>query len=81
MPPTKISLLRAAAAADNWAAALRIAARFDRLGDEGAAIKRAHECLTGRAGFYMQLGRDPEALVAEGIEALRRRYLIDWPSR
>lgn len=77
MLPSKISLLRAAAAANDWRAALRIAARFDRLGDEGPAIKRAHEVLAGRGDFFRQIGRDPDALVRAGIEALRKRYGLD----
>lgn len=73
---TKISQLRAAAAANDWQVALRIAARFPRLGDEGPAITRAHEVLAGRGDFFRQLGRDPDALVAAGIAALRRRYRL-----
>lgn len=72
---TKISKLKAAAASGNWAEALRIAARFPRLGEHGPIIIRAHEALHS-AAFYRQLGRDPEALVAAGIEALKQRYRL-----
>ena len=70
---TKLSHLKAAAAANDWRRALAIAARFQDLGDASADIKRAHECLTGRGGFYSQIGMNPEALVAAGVEALKRR--------
>lgn len=70
---TKLSKLKACAAADDWAGALRIAAKFPRLGDHKPAIVRAHECLVNPA-FYRQLGRDPEACVKDGITALRVRY-------
>ena len=73
---TKLAKLKAAAAANDWAGALAIAARFGRLGAEGPAIKRAHECMNGGARFYAQIGRDPEALIAAGVAALRSRYRI-----
>lgn len=75
---TKLAKLKAAAAAGDWAAALAIAARFPRLGDEAADIKRAHECLNGQGrSFYAQIGRDPEALIQTGIDALRRKYRLN----
>lgn len=76
---TKLACLKQAAAGD-WPLALRIAARFPRLGDDAPAIKRAHECLAGNGRLYRQLGMCPEALVAGGIAALRRRYRLGLPS-
>ena len=70
---TKLATLKAAAAVGDWPEALRIAARFPRLGDDAPAIQRAHEAAWHPA-FFRQLGRDPDALVRSGIEALRRRY-------
>jgi hypothetical protein len=55
--------------------ALRLAKTF-RLGltdDQRAAIKRAHECYEN-GHFYAQLGRDPGALRARGLEVLREVY-------
>jgi hypothetical protein len=75
MPPTKLSKLKAAAAAGDWQMALRIAAKFPQLGDHGPAIKRAHEAIHSGA-FYRQIGKDPEALIQAGIQALRERYRI-----
>jgi len=73
---TKLSQLQAAAAAGDWPLALRIAARFPQLGEHKAAITRAHEA-HANARFYRQLGKDPDALIAEGIAALKARYDLD----
>lgn len=70
---TKLSKLAAAAHAGDWQTALRIAAKFPSLGDQRDAIKRAHEAHSNPA-FYQQIGKDPEALIAAGIEALKARY-------
>jgi hypothetical protein len=42
MPPSKLSLLRAAATKGDWTCALSIAAKFPQLGAHKAAITRAH---------------------------------------
>lgn len=70
---TKLDKLKAAAAAGRWDDALAIAAKFPRLGEHAAAIKRAHEALHS-PGFFRQIGRDPDMLVQIGIDALRERY-------
>ena len=75
-PRTKISQLREAAASDDWVKAMSIAAKFPRLGDEKEAILRAHECLTGNADFHRQLGKDPDQLIADGIDALKSKYKL-----
>jgi len=75
VPPTKLSQLKAAAAAGDWPGALRIAARFPNLGAHRDAILRAHNALL-RPDFYRQIGRDPDAAVAAGIAALRARYQL-----
>jgi hypothetical protein len=72
---TKISKLKAAAASGDWTLALRIAARFHDLGEHAAAIIRAHEAgLNPR--FYRSIGKDPEALIRSGIDALKSRYRL-----
>lgn len=70
---TKISQLKTAAAKGDWTTALRIAARFPQLGEHGPRIVRAHEA-GHNPRFYRQLGKDPEALIADGVAALRERY-------
>lgn len=72
---TKLSKVKAAAAAGDWQGALRIAARFQDLGAHSADIKRAHEA--GHSPrFYKSLGKDPDALFAAWIAALKARYDI-----
>lgn len=72
---TKLDKLKAAAAAGRWDDALSIAARFPRLGEHAAAIKRAHEAMHS-PGFYWQIGRDPDKLIQIGIDALKARYRL-----
>lgn len=72
-PERKLDTLHAAMRAGDWREAMRIAAAFPRLGDEKAAITRAWEAYQ-RPDFMRQLRRDPNALIAEGVAALRRRY-------
>ncbi|MGB7543936.1 MAG: hypothetical protein WBM28_18205 [Burkholderiales bacterium] len=70
---TKLSQLKAAMRAGEWEVALRIAARFEDLGPHKTAIVRGHEAYTNPR-FYRQIGKDPEALKAEGKRALITRY-------
>ncbi|MEY4952827.1 MAG: hypothetical protein RL299_1251 [Pseudomonadota bacterium] len=70
---TKISQLKSAAAKGDWTTALRIAAHFPQLGDHGARIVRAHEA-GHNPRFYRQLGKDPDALILDGVAALKERY-------
>ena len=72
-PPRKLDAVLAAMDAGDWPLAIRLAAKFPRLGAEGPAIMRAHEALL-RPAFQRQLGRDPAALIAAGNAALERRY-------
>ena len=60
MRETKIDALRKAAAAGDWRTALRIAARFPRLGAHKAAITRAWTAYQYPA-FYRQLGQSSDA--------------------
>lgn len=73
MPPRKLDFVQAAMRAGDWPEAIRLAAKFPRLGTEKSAIMRAHEAIA-RPAFQRQLGRCPENLIADGIAALRRRY-------
>ena len=72
-PPTKLARLKAAMRAGDWALALRIAARFPKLGEHAATIQRGHEAYTNPR-FYRQLSKDPEALKKAGKLALIARY-------
>ena len=72
-PSSKIRRLKAAMQGGHWRLALRIAARFPRLGTYKTAIVRAHEAYSN-ARFYRQLGYDSEQLKAAGRRALIKRY-------
>jgi glycine/D-amino acid oxidase-like deaminating enzyme len=72
-PTSKLAQLRAHMQAGRWQEALRIAARFPRLGEHRAAIVTAHEAWT-HPGFYRQLGRDIEQLRTAGQQALCDRF-------
>ena len=70
---TKLSAVQAAMQAENWRLAIRLAARFPRLGDHRNAILDAHGAYTNPR-FAAQLGRDVEALKTLGRNALVARY-------
>lgn len=72
----KIDQLREKMVAADWRGALAIAAKFPRLGEHKTAILRAWEA-TVRPEFQRQIGRDPEQLIAAGIEALKARYPLE----
>lgn len=70
---TKLSKLLAYMEAEDWRAALKLAASFGRLGEHEVRIRKGWEACA-RPDFQRQIGRDPEAIVADGIEALKERY-------
>ena len=70
---TKLSAVQAAMQADDWQLAIRLAARFPRLGEHRNAILDAHGAYTNPR-FAAQLGRDVEALKTLGRNALVARY-------
>ena len=73
MKEKKIDTLLGHMRTGDWPRALSLAASFPRLGEEKAAIVRAHEVLA-HPGFYAQLGRDEDQILRNGIAALRSRY-------
>lgn len=42
--------------------------------EERRTLKIAHECLSGNAGFYRQLGIDTSAVIEEGKAILLAKY-------
>jgi hypothetical protein len=70
---TKLSRLKAAWSAGDKMGALRIAAAFPRLGDEKRAITQAWAALQN-PGFYRQIGKDPEDLISDGMQAMALKY-------
>ena len=71
----KIDLLKDLAARGEWLKALSLAAAFPRLGAERDAIKAADMAAKHR-GFCLQIHKDPDALIAAGISALRAKYAL-----
>lgn len=75
-PGEKTAAARAAFAAGDLKAALRIAKTF-RLGltpDERSILIRGYECIV-HPEFYRQLGRDPEAAIEAARQVFERRLM------
>jgi hypothetical protein len=72
-PPRKLDAVLAAMGAGDWPLAIRLAAKFPRLGPQAKAIMQAHEAMQ-RPAFQKQLGRDPAKLIDAGKAALLERY-------
>lgn len=70
---TKLSILRDHMARDEWQDAIRLAARFPRLGAYRNAILDAHAAYTNPR-FLAQLGKDIEATKRAGVAALKAAY-------
>lgn len=75
MPDTKLSRLKALWAAGDKPAALKLAAKFPRLGVHDDAVRKGHAALTNPA-FYRELGLDVPALVEAAYAALIVRYQL-----
>jgi len=76
---TKLARIRDAMRVGDWDTALKVAARFQRLGSQDEAIRRGANAVTNPS-FYIQIGRDVDSLKAEGIEALKQRFAKSWSS-
>ena len=76
---TKLAKIREAMRDERWDDALRLAARFQRLGEHAAAIKRATNAIANPA-LYEELGYDLARVRADGIAALKERYSKSWES-
>jgi hypothetical protein len=73
---TKISILKRHAAAGDWRKAISMAAKFPRLGKERNIILDAQLAYTNPR-FIKQIGKDPEKLIRDAIEAIRIKYKIN----
>lgn len=69
----KLARLRAAWEADDKLAALSIAAKFPSLGAQRDVILTAWGAHTNPE-FYRQMGRDPDRLIAAGLDAMGAKY-------
>lgn len=70
---SKTDRVREHVEAERWRDALRLAVRLNGLGDDQKPIERAWTAITN-PNFMRQIKQDPDALVAAGIEILRRRW-------
>jgi len=71
--PSKLSLLKEAWTRGDKSGALRIAAKFQELGEHKEAISRAWQAIQDPE-FYRAIGKDPAALIEAGYAALKERY-------
>ena len=62
--------LQALMSSGRWREAITMAARFQTLGIHKERILRAREAYQ-RPDFQRELGKDPEALILDGVEALK----------
>jgi hypothetical protein len=74
---SKLARIRQAIVDGDWDAALKLASRFQRLGEHAEPIRRAANSIINPA-MYEQLGYDLAKLKAEGIAALKERYSKSW---
>lgn len=74
----KIDSLKALMAAGQWDKAIKFAARFSDLGAQRGAILTASSALLS-PGLYRGMGRDVDALIADGKAALISRYPMTRP--
>lgn len=60
-----------------WKEAMAIFKRFryEITAEEKRVVEIAHECLTGKADFYAQLGINGDAMVAQAKQLLTKKYL------
>jgi hypothetical protein len=77
---SKCDRIRAAWAAGDLISALRIAARFFDRSIETKTFKRGMAAYNN-PDFYRQLGRNPDRIVAEALDALARKFGLRKPGR
>jgi hypothetical protein len=71
----KSDQIRAAWAAGDRIGALRIAARFFDRSSDTKTFKRGMDAYNN-PGFYWQLGKDPEQLMAAALELLAKKFRL-----
>lgn len=74
---TKLADIRRAMEIGDWERAIKIAGKFQRLGEHGDTIKSARDALNNRQ-FYEQMGKDVDQMVGQAIDALKERYSKSW---
>lgn len=74
-PVAKLDLLRAAWARGDKIGALRVASNFFDRSPETQIMKRGWDAHNNRS-FYMQLGRDPDALLDAAFAAMAGKFKL-----
>lgn len=74
---TKLAKVRKAMRDGDWDTALRLAARFQRLGEHAKAIQLAADAIA-HPSIYQQIELDLEQLKVDGIAALKERFSKSW---
>lgn len=72
-PITKTTIIKAHMKAGEWRKAISIASKLPRLDKHRVPILDAQGAYTN-ARFYVQIGKDPETLIANGRAALIERF-------
>lgn len=74
---TKLNEIREAMRAGDWDQALKLAAKFRRLGEHEDAIRQSAAALASPR-IYEAMGHDIEALRSAGVAALKARFSKSW---
>lgn len=70
-----LTTIRAALACGDTVNALRFAVKYKSRGEQAETIRRAWAAHQN-PDFYRQIGEDPEALIAAGVQAMREKYSL-----
>lgn len=74
----QIDILRELWAAGEYRKALKLAAKWPRLGAQARAIKDGWDA-TSNPGFYRQINKNPDAMYKAGLAAVAERYGLPLP--
>jgi len=69
----KSDKIRAALANGDTRKAISLASKFFDRSDETQLYKQAQAAI-GNPGFYRQIGKDPDAIIAAAVESLTHRF-------
>lgn len=70
---TKTDIIKNALANGDTRKAISVASKFFDRSDETQLYKQAQAAI-GNPGFYRQIGKDPDAIIAAAVENLEARF-------
>lgn len=70
---TKTDIIKNALANGDTRKAISVASKFFDRSDETQLYKQAQSAI-GNPGFYRQIGKDPDAIIAAAVESLTHRF-------